>query len=117
MTAIDTIPAAVGVPAGIALWLAVIWPALPSRIRERLTPHRWIGAQARYCTAHQRCRGLLRFYNQYGVRICDATTTQAPAAFVGFDSASVWPRVIHCELHHGHRGRHYSIDADRTWTR
>ncbi|PPH46991.1 hypothetical protein C5D09_06320 [Rathayibacter sp. AY1C9] len=108
MSTPDTIPAAIVLPLAGVLWTVVLWPAIPRRVREWLTPHRWVGSSSRYCVAHDRCRGRLRYYNPRGVRLCESVVHSSGRGIA---------LPVYCELHHGHRGRHYSIDADRTWAR
>lgn len=107
----DSIPTAAVVPIAAVLWTVVLWPLVPRRVREWLTPHRWVRTTVpgtRECHRHDRCRGVVRYYNSRGVRLCEEWTTSSGRGIA---------LPLYCELHHGHRGRHYSIDADRTWTR
>jgi hypothetical protein len=110
VSAVDTIPAAVGVPAGVVLWGALLWPVLPERFRKLFRRHKWetwtplgAGLEVRQCTAHASCVGMVRYYNAAGVRICDVRSAEQNVGW--------------CDLHHGHiPRRHYNITADRTWS-
>lgn len=105
----ESLPPHLALLPGLALAGIVFLPARARKwLREHLTRHAWIGDRSRYCIAHDRCRGRIRYYNEHGVRLCEHDAVLA--------TGDGW--ALHaCDLYRGHPGAHYDVKRDRTWPR